>query len=441
MQTKTAGTGLSRKEFLKLGGAGLAGAALLGTAGCGGSGSGSGDLTLSWALDDTGSLQELIKQFNKQSKDFKVTYQEMPVDTGQYFDKLRTQFQAGGGDIDLILGDVIWPAQFAVNGWISDLTDRFTDSDAFLSGPIQSATYEGKLWAVPWYTDAGLLYYRKDLLEKSGYSEPPATWNELQEMAAKVTKDQNIDNGFVFQGDEYEGGVCNGCEYIWSAGGNVLDPKDPTKVIIDSPESAAGLAIERSMIETGTSPQAVLQYQENETEGSFLTGRAVFMRIWPSTYALAGTTDFPEVKKDQIGITPIPVNEPGDPSFSTLGGWNFLINAQSDLQDEAWEFIQWMTAPEQLVTNAKVGSKLPVRQSLYSDPEVLNNVPVARLGKEAIIDNSRPRPVSPYYSDFSLELAEQLNTSLSGDISPEQAVATLQEDLQQIVDQGEQAAG
>ena len=102
------------------------------------------------------------------------------------------------------------------------------------------------------------------------------------------------------------------------------------------------------------------------------------------------------------------------------------------MQDEAWEFIKWMTAPEQLITNAKVGSKLPVRESLYDDPEVLNNVPVARLGKEAIIDNSTPRPVSPYYSDVSLELAEQFNASLSGDISPEDAVATLQEDLQQI---------
>ena len=242
MQGKKTGADLSRKDFLKLGGAGLAGAALLGTAGCGGSG-GSGDLILSWGPDETGSLPKLVKQFNQQSKDFKVTYQEMPVDTGQYFDKLRTQFQAGGGDIDLILGDVIWPAQFAVNGWIVDLSDRFKDTDAFLSGPMQSSTYDGKVWAVPWYTDAGLLYYRQDLLEKSGYSEPPATWTELQEMAAKVMKDQGIENGFVFQGDEYEGGVCNGCEYIWSAGGNILDPDDPSKVIIDTPEAAAGLAI------------------------------------------------------------------------------------------------------------------------------------------------------------------------------------------------------
>ena len=441
MQTKTAGTGLSRKEFLKLGGAGLAGAALLGSAACGGGGSGSGNLVLSWGPDETGSLPKLIEQFNKQGRGFKVTYQEMPVDTGQYFDKLRTQFQAGGGGIDLILGDVIWPAQFAVNGWILDLSDRFKDPDAFLPGPIEAATYDGKLWSVPWYTDAGLLYYRQDLLEKSGYSEPPTTWDELQEMAAKVMKDEGIDNGFVFQGDEYEGGVCNGLEYIWSHGGEVLDPNDPSKVVIDSPEAAAGLATEHSMVATGTSPKAVLQYQESETEGAFLTGTAVFMRIWPSTYALAGTTDFPDVKKSQLGITEIPKDKPGDPSYSTLGGWTFMINAQSDMQDEAWEFTKWMTAPEQLITNAKVGSKLPVRKALYDDPEVLNNAPVARLGKEAIIGNSTPRPVSPYYSDVSLELAEWFNTSLSGDASPEQAVATLQTNLQQIIDQGEQAAG
>ena len=133
------GADLSRKDFLKLGGAGLAGAALLGTAGCGGGSGGSGDLVLSWGPDDTGSLPKLIKQFNQQSKDFKVTYQEMPVDTGQYFDKLRTQFQAGGGDIDLILGDVIWPAQFAVNGWIV--------------GPLRPLQGHGR---VPVGSDAGL---------------------------------------------------------------------------------------------------------------------------------------------------------------------------------------------------------------------------------------------------------------------------------------------
>jgi trehalose/maltose transport system substrate-binding protein len=227
----------------------------------------------------------LIKQFNKQSKGFKVKQREMPIDTGQYFDKMRIQFQAGGGDIDSIIGDVIWPAQFAANGWVTDLSDRFKDTDEFLPGPMQAATYQDKVYAVPWYTDAGLLYYRKDLLEKSGYSAPPQTWDKLIQMAKKVSKDQGIKDGFVYQGAEYEGGVCNGLEYIRTYGGDVLDPKDPTKVIIDSPGSVAGMTTWADTIKSGASPKAVLQYKEDES-AAFLNDEAVFIRNWPYMYAL-----------------------------------------------------------------------------------------------------------------------------------------------------------
>src|ERR671910_451447 len=230
----SAGRQLNRRDFLKMSGAGLAGAALLGSTACGGGGgSGSGDLIFAMGADTSGTLPDLIDKFNKQSEGFKVTFREMPTDSGAYFDKLRTQFQAGGGDIDVIGADVIWPAQFAANGWLLDVTDRFPKSDQsqFLPGPINSLEYDGKIYGVPWFTDAGLLYYRSDLLEKSGFSEPPATWPEMEEMGAKVAKDNKIDNAFVFQGDQYEGGVCNGCEYIWTHGGNVLDPDDSSKVV------------------------------------------------------------------------------------------------------------------------------------------------------------------------------------------------------------------
>jgi multiple sugar transport system substrate-binding protein len=124
----------------------------------------------------------------------------MPSDTGQYFDQLRTEFQAGGGGIDVIGGDVIWPAQFAANGYILDLSDRFTDADAFLPGPIQSNTYDGKIWGVPWYTDAGLLYYRQDQLEQAGLSGPPATWDDLKQMALEAKQAAGAQLGFAFQG-------------------------------------------------------------------------------------------------------------------------------------------------------------------------------------------------------------------------------------------------
>jgi multiple sugar transport system substrate-binding protein len=435
------GAELSRKDFLRLGGAGLAGATLLGVAGCGGGGQGgSNEITLSFGPDDTGTLPKLIQQFNEQNKgNFQVTIREMPSDTGAYFDQLRTEFQAGGGEIDVIIGDVIWPAQFAANGWISDLSDRFNDTDAFLPGPMQSNTFDGKVWGVPWYTDAGLLYYRQDLLEEAGFSGPPATWEELKEQALKTAQDTGTRFGFVFQGAEYEGGVCNGLEYIWTHGGNVLDPEDPTQVVIDSPEAAAGLATEHSMITDGVSDQSVLQYKEDESHAAFLRGDAVFLRNWPYVYALVANPEESEIEPAQVGVTPIPVAQ-GNRSYSTLGGWNFFINAASDMQEEGWEFIRWMTDPEQLKTNALQGSKLPTRQALYEDQEILDNVPVARLGKEAIVQNSTPRPVSPFYSDMSLELAKQYNASLAGDVTPEQAVNTLQEQLQQIVEEGQQVS-
>lgn len=433
------GASLSRKDFLRLGGAGLAGAALLGAAGCGGGGQGGGnDIIFSWGTDDTGTLPKLLDKFNKQNEgNFQVKYREMPADTGQYFDQLRTEFQAGGGGIDVIGGDVIWPAQFAAQGWIADLSDRFTDTDAFLPGPMESNSYDGKVWGVPWYTDAGLLYYRKDLLEESGFSEPPKTWDEMKEMALKVKQDAGTKFGFVFQGSEYEGGVCNETEYIWTHGGDILDPDDPSKVIIESPESVAGFATARSMLEDGVAPRAVTTYKEDESHAAFIGGDAVFLRNWPYVYALLSDPNASKIKPDQVGIVEMPVDEGGMQSYSTLGGWNFFINATSQKQDQAWEFIKFMTDPEQLKTNALQGSKLPTRRALYEDPQILEKVPVARLGKEAIIENSKPRPVSPVYSDVSLELAEQFNQALKGEVSPEQAVSTLQDELQRMAEQAQ----
>jgi multiple sugar transport system substrate-binding protein len=434
---RTTGRKLNRRDFLKLGGAGLAGAALLGTAGCGGGGSGSGDLIFAMGTDTSGTLQNLIDKFNKQSKGFKVQFREMPTDTGQYFDKIRTQFQAGGGDIDVIGADVIWPAQFAANGWIADVSDKFPESERqkFLDAPVQSLIYEDKIYGVPWFTDAGLLYYRQDLLEKAGYSEPPKTWTELQEMAEKVKQDQGIKNGFVFQGDQYEGGVVNGLEYIWTNGGDVLDPNDPNKVVIDSPEAADGLVIERSMLQEGVAPQSVSTYTETETDPAFLNGDAVFARNWPYMYALAGTEDYPDVKPEQIGIAPLPVAEGQGETASALGGWNMLINAASDKQEEAWQFVQFMTSEESQRIRTLEATLLPTRTSLYSDQEIRETVPVVALG-EVALKNARPRPVSPYYSDMSLEMQEQFNASLKGEISPEEAVGTLQESLTEIVQAG-----
>ena len=432
-----AGRRISRRDFLRVGGAGLAGAALLGTAGCGGGGGGggSGQLTFSMGPDPSGLLQKLVDEFNEQNEgEIQVNYREMPADTGQYFDQLRTEFQAGGGDIDIIGADVIWPAQFAANGWITDVSDRFPESERqkFLSGPIESLTYEGAIYGIPWFTDAGMLYYRQDLLEQSGFSEPPKTWEELKEMAQKVQQDSGTRDGFVFQGSEYEGGTVNGLEYIRTHGGDVLNARGD-EVVIDSPESVAGLETEHSMVADGVAPQSVANFKETESHTNFLNGNSVFIRNWPYMYALAADPDQSKIKQNQIGVAPLPAAQGGQ-SFSGLGGWNMLINAATDNVDGAWKFVQFMTSEQIQKRRALEGSFLPTLTSLYDDQEVTEKVPVIRLGREAL-ENAKPRPVSPYYSDMSLKMAEQFNSTLKDETSPDQAIQTLQQELSDIVQQ------
>jgi multiple sugar transport system substrate-binding protein len=434
-----AARGISRRDFLKLSGAGLAGVTLLGAVGCAGGGQGGGgpaNLSFSFFPDRTGSVQKLIDEFNSRNEgQIQTTYREMPADSGQHFDQLKTEFQSGSGDIDVIGGDVIWPAQFAANDWILDLSDRYPEEERgeFLPAPIQANTYQGRIYGVPWYTDAGMLYYRRDLLEQSGFSGPPRTYDELKDVASRVQRDSGTRYGFVFQGADYEGGVVNALEYIWNSGGEVLDPNDPNTVTIDSPEAIRGLQIERGMISDSIAPEGVTQYKEQESATIFLNGDAVFMRNVPRMYALASDPNESKIKPEQIGLSALPVAAEGNQSHSNLGGWNLFINAASNNQDAAWEFIRFMSAPEQQKFRALNGSVIPTRQSLLEDREILEKVPVISLGREAI-QNTKPRPVSPYYSDMSLRMAKQFNTSLRGNVSQEDAVKTLQDELTTIVE-------
>ncbi len=180
-------------------------------------------------------------------------------------------------------------------------------------------------------------------LEKCGFSEPPKTWDEMKQMGDKVTQDQAIKNGFVFQGSQYEGGVVNGLEYINSYGGSVLDPDDASKVVIDSPDSVQRLETAASIVGDGISPQALTNYTETESQSVFLNGDSVFLRGWPYMYSLAGNPEEADIEQNQVGIASMPAGSAG--SVSGLGGWNFYINASSDVQDAAYAFIEFAPPP------------------------------------------------------------------------------------------------
>jgi multiple sugar transport system substrate-binding protein len=425
---------LSRRDFLKLGGVGLAGVAVFGASGCDAGGESSGKVVFT-SLDLSGSIPQLVDKFNEQNKGrFQVAYRAIALESQEYFDRLKTEFQAGGNEADVIVGNVPWPAEFAENGWIVDVSSRFPEDEQskFANGQIQSLTYQSEIWGVPWLADAGLIFYRNDLLERSGFSESPKTWEELKEMAAKVVQDSGTRYGFLFQGANNETGVCNGLEYIWTHGGEVLDGD---RVIIDSPESVAGLTAEQSMISDGVTPQAVASYTLGEADVAFLNGDAVFCRNWPYMYGAAGDPEMSKIKREQVGVSPLPVGEGQSQSASCLGGWNLLISASSQMQDEAWEFVRFMTSQENQKMQTLSASTLPTLNALYGNREILEEVPVVALSKEAL-KNARPRPVSPHYSEMSRTMAQQFNSVLTRATLPKESVETLQSELQQIIERG-----
>lgn len=424
------GQALSRRHFLQLSAAGAGGLALAGLSGCSDSpGKSGGPVVLAVSPDLKDLIAKPIKQFATGGTQVKVRV--MPADTGQFFDQMRTQLQAGAAEIDVFMGDISWPIQFGSNGWLADISSRFDAGTRaqYFESAVKANTWKGKIYGLPWFTDAGILYYRKDLLEASGYSAPPATWAELQQMAAKVSKDKKVRNGFVFQGAQYEGGTVNGLEFIRSAGGDVLTDG---KVTVNSAKAIRGLQIQRSMVQSGVSPRAVAQFKEDESGGAFMNGDAVFLRNWPFMYASLADPEASKVRTEQVGVAELPVAEAGHTPVNVGGGWNFMINAKSGRQDAAWKLAQFMSAPAQQKVWAAEGGYMPTRPSVFDDPEVIKAQPVLKLAKAAAQHTTTP-PTSPNYSDMSLAMAQAFNESLRGAASPEQTAERLQAKLERIV--------
>ena len=223
-------------------------------------------------------------------------YITRPLSTTETLMLWQQDWAAQTPDIDIYLIDVIWPAIAAPHA--EDLNKYFTPQEVgeFFPRIVQNNTVKGKLVAIPFFTDAGLLYYRSDLLEKYGFKNPPNTWNELQRMAQAIQDgerkagDQDF-YGFLFQGSSYEGLTCNGLEWLASSGaGNIVETDG--KVSINNPQTKSVLNMVKSWVGT-ISPSGVTNYQEEESRNAFQAGHAAFLRNWPYTYALANGQNSP----------------------------------------------------------------------------------------------------------------------------------------------------
>ena len=357
----------------------------------------------------------------------KVTITPMPSSTTDQFGQYRLWLAAGNADIDVYQTDVIWAPQLADQ--FLDLTAATKDvAGSHFPSIIESQTVNGKLVALPIFTDAPALYYRKDLLDK--YKQAvPKTWDEMA-AAAKVVMDGeraagNKDIwGFVFQGNAYEGLTCDALEWVKSSGGGqIIEPNGD--ISINNPKAIA--AIDRAKGWVGAiSPPGVLAYQEEESRGVWQTGNAVFMRNWPYAYALGNGAD--SKVKGLFDVTTLPSAVAGEKSAATLGGWNLAVSKYTKSPKEATDLVLYLAGAAFQKQNAIVQTHLPTIMSVYDDADVAKAAPIIPNWKNVFL-NAVPRPSAPAkvkYNEVSSLFWTAVHDSLSGKGSSAENLATLE---------------
>ncbi len=379
---------------------------------------------------------KLVTEFTENTG-IQVEMIRQPTDTDQRRQSLVTALRAGKGDPDVFLMDVAWAGQFAASDWLADLGEYTSprDLDAFFARVVREADhYDGTLIALPVYIDGGVLYYRTDLLEEIGHSSPPQTWNELVSFSREIMREKENLYGFVWQGAQYEGLICNFLEFAGSNGGGIRI--EDGSVHVNSPENREAVELMRSLIHDSkvSPPSTYTEMKEEEVRLWFQQGKAMFERNWPYAWKLHQAAESPV--RGKVGIAPLPHFENGV-SKSTLGGWHVGISRHSDSKENAWRLVEFMTSRE---TQKKLALELgwnPGRVEVYTDSTVLSEMPhFAELRK--VFDNATARPNVPYYSQLSIILQRHLNSVLAGKKPVDEALATAESEMTRIVGRYEQ---
>ena len=353
------------------------GAALAGLLALVGFGAGSGPAraeTVSIACGAVGKELEVCRNLSEawaKSTGNAVNVVSTPNSTTERLALYQQLLAAGSPDIDVFEIDVIWPG--ILGSHFIDLApySKGAEKEAF-PAITQNNTRDGKLVALPVYTDAGLLYYRKDLLEKYGEAVP-TTWDALTATAQKIQDGERKAGqagmwGIVFQGKAYEGLTCDALEWVASYGGGTIVAPDG-KITIDNPQAAKALDMAASWMKT-LAPQGVLNYSEEETRGVFQSGNAVFMRNWPYAWPLSQSEGSPV--KGKVGVAVLPAGPaPDGRHAATLGGWQFAVSRYSKHQALAADLVVYMTSKAASRQWALQGGYFPAIPALYQDPELL----------------------------------------------------------------------
>jgi trehalose/maltose transport system substrate-binding protein len=353
-----------------------------------------------------------------------------PNDTTQALQTFQQYWSAKSGDVDIYQVDVIWQGICAPHA--VDLKKYYKEDEISQYFPriIENNTVKGKLVSIPLFTDAGILYYRTDLLQKYGYNAPPKTWEEMAEMAKKIMDGERKDGksdfyGFVFQGKSSETVTCDAIEWVYSYGGGTIIEPDK-KVSINNPNAIKALEEAHSWVGT-IAPAGVVTYDEEPSRNVWQDGKAAFMRNWPYAYALGQDPKSPISGKFDVTILPKGPGPDGK-NAACLGGWQLMVSAYSKNADVAADLVKYLSSPEIQKQRAIEISELPTRPALYSDPDILakngwfKNIP--DVLQHAV---ARPSTVTGAdYNQISTAFFQNVNQVLSGTESAADAVKNVE---------------
>jgi multiple sugar transport system substrate-binding protein len=289
---------------------------------------------------------------------------------------------------------------------------------SYFPADVAVARHGGRVWSLPWFTNVGLLYYRKDLLDKYGL-EPPGTYARLVEHVQLIRsreQDPRLD-GFLWQGKQYEGMVVNVLEGFWANGTRLLDESGHA---FPEPERAAeALAFLRRTIVSSVSPAWVTAADEELTRRAFQDGRAIFLRNWPYAMDLFEQPDSPV--RGRVGIASLPRHAHGTHGAGSTGGAHLAVHRGTRHRDAAVALVRFLTGETAERAMAAGAALSPSRPALYHDPDLVKSHP-SFPAIHALAMAGRPRPVTPAYLMLSTVLQPELSAALVGIKTPREAV-------------------
>jgi trehalose/maltose transport system substrate-binding protein len=338
---------------------------------------------------------------------------------------------AGSADIDVLQVDTIWPGILA--GHLLDLSGR-VDTTGVFPALVRNDTVDGRLVAMPWFTNAGVMYYRRDLLDQHG-REVPESWAEMEDTARHVMQAERAAGndriwGYVFQGRAYEGLTVNALEWVASHGGGTIVAEDGS-VTINNPNAVRAISQAAGWVGR-IAPRGVLNYAEEEARGVFQSGNAVFMRNWPYAWPLLNAPD--SAVRGKVGVALLPKGGADGQHSATLGGEQLAVSRYSRHPDAAVDLVRYLTSAAEQKRRAVAGGFNPTLEALYRDAEVLAANPFFGDLYDSFV-NAVVRPsgvTGSRYNQVSAEFWNAVHNVLSEQAEAPAALARLDRNLRRV---------